>query len=524
MRHTMSLKARGELLAATARRYQQACKPEKTTILDEFTAATNYHRKYAMTLLRNHDPKNKQPLPQKRTRPRKYTAEVQEALVLIWEATSRICSKRLVPLLPEIVPIMEQHNHLSLSAEVRQQLLSISSATADRLLSPIRQREKPVGLGTTKPGALLKKQIAIRTFSEGNEGQPGFLEMDLVAHCGNYIGGSFLYTLVITDVATGWPEFDALLFRGQATVLHAIYQIRPRRPFDLLGLDSENGSEFINYALFHYCKEEKITFTRCRPYKKNDQCFVEQKNGAIIRKFGGYDRFTGILPWEALMELYRHLRLYVNFFQPSMKLVSKTREGSKVYRKYDPAQTPYQRILADDCITSDAKQKLTEQFQSLDPLALQRKIHAAQEKLWQYANTRSLRPPQQPSPESGTLCNNPASKTMLETPATENELTPSERSSRRTKRKITHSRPRDWRTRKDPFADVWEEAEQHLQLSPQISAKTLFLVLQQKYPDKFSDGQLRTLQRRVKSWRLAQVYGIDIQEKKVPCTALNDQH
>jgi len=264
---------------------------------------------------------------------------------------------------------MERHGHLSLSAEVRARLLSISSATVDRLLYPIRQGERPAGLGTTKPGALLKNQIAIRTFTEWNDGKPGFMEADLVAHCGNYVGGSFLYTLVLTDVATGWTEFEALLFRGQETVLQAIQRIQARVPFDLLGLDTDNGSEFINYSLFHYCQQEKITFTRCRPYKKNDQCFVEQKNGAIIRKFVGYDRFTGIPPCQALMTLYRHLGPYVNFFQPSVKLISKTRNGSKVYRKYDQAQTPYQRTLADETILPVVKQKLTERFQSMDPSA-----------------------------------------------------------------------------------------------------------------------------------------------------------
>lgn len=506
MRHTMSLKARRELLAATARRYQQAGKQKKKAILDELTAATGYHRKYAITLLRNHPPKNRSQLPQQRIRPRKYTAEVQAALVLVWEASSRICSKRLVPFLPEMVAVMERHGHLALSAEVRERLLSISSASVDRLLFPIRQGEKPGGLGTTKPGALLKKQIAIRTFSEWEDSAPGFMEADLVAHCGHYIGGFFLYTLVLTDIATGWTEFEALLFRGQETVVQAIQRIRTVIPFSLLGLDTDNGSEFINYALLDYCHEAQITFTRCRPYKKNDQCFVEQKNGAIIRKFVGYDRFTGSPPYEVLRALYRQLRLYVNFFQPSMKLVSKTREGSKVYRKYDQAQTPYQRILADEAISSDAKQKLTEQFQSLDPLALLRQIHISQEQLWQCADTRSLRSPK-PSPvELDALFNK-------EPAILEIELTPPDRFYRHTKRKFTHSKPRDWRTRIDPFADVWQEVEQQLQLSPHLSAKILFLVLQKKYPGKFIDGQLRTLQRRVKSWRLEQINSFNVLEE-----------
>ena len=514
MRHMMSLKARRELLTATAQRYQRACKLEKTSILDEFTAATGYHRKYAISLLKNHMPQNGSSPPRQRTRQRKYSPEAQKALVLIWEATSRICSKRLVPFLPEMVTAMERHGRLSLSAEVRAQLLSISSATVDRLLFPIRRGEKPAGIGTTKPGELLKKQIPIRTFTEWDDGEPGFVEADLVAHCGNYAGGSFLHTLVLTDVATGWTEFEALLFRGQEMVIQAIRRIRADIPFSLLGLDTDNGSEFINYALLYYCQAEKITFTRCRPYKKNDQCFVEQKNGAIIRRFVGYDRFTGILPCRALQALYQPLRLYVNFFQPSMKLISKTREGSKVYRQYDQAQTPYQRILADDAISAVTKRKLTEQFESLDPLDLKHRIHTAQEQLWQYAELRSLRSPKPPAVELETLFQAHAPQSASEPATLENKLPPQERFYRRTPRKITHSKPRYWRTRKDPFADVWQEVENQLQLTPQISAKALFSALQQKYPGEFTDGQLRTLQRRVRSWRLDQVNGTDRQDNK----------
>ena len=514
MRHMMSLKARRELLTATAKRYQQACKPEKTVILDEFTAATGYHRKYAITLLKNHTPQNGSSPPRKRTRQRIYSPEVQRALVLIWEATSRICSKRLVPFLPEMVAAMERHGHLSLSAEVRAQLLSISSATVDRLLFPIRRDESPTGLGTTKPGELLKKQIPIRTFTEWDDREPGFMEADLVAHCGSYTGGAFLHTLVLTDVATGWTEFEALLFRGHEMVLQAIHRIRADIPFSLLGLDTDNGSEFINYALLYYCQEEKITFTRCRPYKKNDQCFVEQKNGAIIRRFVGYDRFTGILPCRALRALYQPLRLYVNFFQPSMKLILKTREGNKVYRQYDQAQTPYQRIQTDDTISSATKRKLTEQFVSLDPLDLKHRIHIAQEQLWQYAELRPLRAPKPPPVEVDPLFQAYEPKSESDPATLIDKLSPQDRFYRRSPRKITQSKPRYWRTRKDPFADVWPLVEQQLQLTPQIAAKAIFLALQQKYPGKFADGQLRTLQRRVRSWRLEQVNGTDCQDNK----------
>ncbi len=522
MRRIMSLTARRELLEATAKRYQVASKQEKKVILDEFTAATGYHRKYAISLLKNYQPDRQAKLPHRRKKPHKYTTEAQEALVLIWEAASRICSKRLVPFLPEMIKAMERYGNLSLSPEVREQLLTISSATMDRLLFPIRQGEKPFGLSTTKPGALLKKQIAIRTFAEWDDEKPGFMEADLVAHCGNYGGGSFVNTLVVTDIATGWTEFEALLFRGQESVLQALHRIRKRTPFDLLGLDTDNGSEFINYALYHYCQDEKITFTRCRPYKKNDQCFVEQKNGAIIRKFVGYDRFTGISPCQALRTLYQPLSPYVNFFQPSMKLVSKTREGSKVYRKYDQALTPYQRVMADESLSSARKQLQEERFQSLDPLSLIQQIHAAQENLWQYADTHSLRAPKPSKIEPEILLDIP-DQLGANSSVPEKEITLSERFYRKTKRKITHSKPRYWRTRKDPFADVWPEIEYQLQLTPHLPAKTLFLALQKKYPNKFSDGQLRTFQRRVKDWREEQIQELDSQHDESESTPLDMQ-
>jgi IS30 family transposase len=355
----MSLKARRELLRATTIRYQKASKKEKQLILDAFVASTGYHRKYAIQLL-NHDTPYQEfeRKGDRKKRARKYGEDVQAALVVVWKAANRICSKRLVPFLPEMVAVLEKHDHLSLSAEVRSRLLAISPSTVDRLLQEVRHGEKPAGMGTTKPGALIKGQVPVRTFSEWDDGRPGFMEADLVAHCGTYVSGHFLQTLVMTDIASGWTEFAALLFRDQETVLRAIGRLRAQIPFDLLGLDTDNGTEFLNYLLLAYCFEEEITFTRSRPYEKNDQCFVEEKNGSIIRKFIGYDRFEGLQPYQILAALYEQLRLYVNFFQPSVKLIGKRREGSKVIKKYDQAQTPYQRLMAAESVPETAKQKL----------------------------------------------------------------------------------------------------------------------------------------------------------------------
>ena len=227
MRHSMSLKARRELLRATAGRYQKSSKKEKQIILDEFVAATNYHRKYAIQQLKNDsrdlDSPKKQP---RKPRVRKYDDTVKAALVVVWEATNRICSKRLVPFLPEMVAVLERHDHLSLVEDVRIRLLEMSPSTVDRLLYKIRRGRKGVGIGTTRPGALLKSQVPIRTFSEWDDTCPGFMEADLVAHCGTFASGHFLQTLVMTDISTGWTEFSALLFRNQETVLQEIRRIR----------------------------------------------------------------------------------------------------------------------------------------------------------------------------------------------------------------------------------------------------------------------------------------------------------
>src|SRR6185369_2792369 len=199
--------------------------------------------------------------------------------------------------------------------------------TIDRLLYDIRHGRKKRVLSTTRPGALLKHQIPIRTFSDWNDLKPGYMEADLVAHCGTSVQGTFLNTLVLTDIATGWTECLALLFRSQDHVMIALNQVRPILPFPLLGLDTDNGSEFLNHELLQYCQNEQINFTRCRPYRKNDQCHVEQKNGAIVRRVVGYDRYEGTAACKQLATLYGILRLYINFFQPSMKLLTKQRNG-----------------------------------------------------------------------------------------------------------------------------------------------------------------------------------------------------
>src|SRR5262249_18411469 len=283
---SMSLASRRELAHSIRQRYGSGSRKERKRILDEFVAATGYHRKYAITLLHS---SHQHSLPKKkRCRKRVYSDEVKAALAVIWQACNRLCSKRLAPFLPEFTSSLERFGHLSVSNEVREKLLAVSPATIDRLLADHR-RPRGRGLSATRPGALIKQQIPIRTFADWDDLKPGFLEGDTVAHCGTSAHGSYLSTLVLTDVVTTWTECFALVSHDYRQVEEALRLGRRLLPFPLQGLDTDNGSEFINYHLLEYCRRENITFTRCRPYKKNDQCRVEQKNGALVRRIVGYD-------------------------------------------------------------------------------------------------------------------------------------------------------------------------------------------------------------------------------------------
>jgi Integrase core domain len=285
MRSRMSFQSKRELLAQVAPPYHEARRTERSIVLSEFVAVTGYDRKYAIRLLaRPLSP----PRALKRPRERVYGPAVQEALGVAWAATNYVCAKRLVPFLPELIPALERHDRLALTPEMRIQLLALSAATADRLLRPLRQRDQRRGLATTKAGRLLKRQIPIRTFADWNEAKTGFLEVDLVAHCGGTVAGTFLSTLVLTDVATGWTECQALRYRSQETVIQGLDRAQQLLPMPMLGLDTDNGSEFINADLLAHCQQKQLTFTRGRAYRKNDQCYVEQKNGVVVRQFVGY--------------------------------------------------------------------------------------------------------------------------------------------------------------------------------------------------------------------------------------------
>ena len=372
-----------EYVEAVRGRYFLGSKKEKGKILDEFTKVTDCHRKAAVRLIRRG---NQTGTSKKRGRPRRYGPAAAGALRAIWETTDRLCSKRLHPFLPELITVLRRHGESTMSAEIEAQLCQISPATIDRLLHPYRRLGGRRPFTTTKPGSLLKSSIPIRTFTEWPEDSPGYLEVDLVSHCSESTEGFYLTTLCAVDVTSGWSECIGVWGKGQQRVGSAIHQIRQRLPFPLLGLDSDNGSEFINQHLYSYCRREDITFTRSRSYKKNDSCHVEQKNWSVVRRLIGYDRYNSKAALEALNRVYNLTRLYVNFFQPVMKLVDKTRHGAKVYKIYDTAQTPYQRLLKAGVLTEAKQQELAATYYRLNPVTLLRQINENLERLWTMAD------------------------------------------------------------------------------------------------------------------------------------------
>jgi hypothetical protein len=361
-----------------AARYAKATKGEKGRMLDELCVLTGWTRRHARRALGQ----ALVPTPARpRTRPRIYGEDVVEALRFVWATLNGPAGKRLAPFMGEIVEALERHGELTLERDVRAKLLEISAATIDRALAPERRRLQIKGRSGTKPGSILKRQIPIRTFAEWNDARPGFCEVDLVAHDGGSGDGEYCQTLNLTCVATGWTEPRALRNRAQRWVYEAIEEIRGVLPFPLLGLDSDNGSEFINHQLHRYCEEHAITFTRSRPYRKNDNCFVEQKNWPVVRQQVGYARYDTAAELKALRELYRYLRLYVNFFQPQMKLVSKTRRGAVVTKRFDRALTPYQRALGSSDIAEGAKEDLRRAYLELNPAQLKRDLAQCQARL-----------------------------------------------------------------------------------------------------------------------------------------------
>ena len=295
----------------------------------------------------------------------------------------------MAPYLKEIVAKLEDQGELTLDKEVKRKLIGISPATIDRMLAPVRKRYQLRARSQTKPGTLLKHQIPIRTFSDWDEQRPGFIEIDLVSHEGGNARGDYAYTLDATDVCTAWTETEAVRNRSQTWVFAGLEKALFRFPFAIQGIDSDNDSAFINNHLVRYCTENKITFTRSRPYRKNDNCFVEQKNYSVVRRAVGYRRYDTPEELQALNDLYAVLRLYTNYFQPVMKLVEKTRTGSKVRKRYDRAKAPYRRVLQSRAVPKEAKQELKQLYVTLNPVKLGRQISRLQDRLDTLAQSKN---------------------------------------------------------------------------------------------------------------------------------------
>lgn len=480
------MSTRKELLAAVAARYQAASTAEKVRILDEFSAVTGYHRKHAIRLLNS----DQLTAPARVPRNRLYDEAVRQALIVLWEASDRLCGKRLKVAIPTLIAAMERHGHLDLDAVVKDRLLRISAASIDRLLSETRKHIDGKRRRNSGVGLAIRRAIPVRTFGDWNDPPPGFFEIDMVEHCGgSKTDGNFVHTLVLTDIASAWTECIAMPMRNQSLIAEALDVAATDLPFPMLGADTDNDSAFINQTIVDYCKDHALIQTRSRPYRKNDQAWVEQKNGAVVRKLTGYERFAGLAATRALARLYAASRLYLNYFQPSFKLKSKTRDGARVAKAYHPPATPYTRLMESPHISDSLKAKLKREFDELDPMTLLRDIRIAQQELRDMAD----HPAEEKSSESTSITVD-AFLTGLATAWKSGEVRP------------THQRkaraPRSWRTRRDPLANIWPTLEQWLLEDPTLTAKDLLERLCATVSGSPVGGaQLRTLQRRIKIWR-----------------------
>lgn len=620
----MTKAARDELAQTVRKRYRSASGKDKKRMLREFIAVSGYHPKYAIEILNREE--SRVEAPQKRNRPRLYDEAARQTLIVLWEAADRVCGKRLKPLLRILLPALERHGHLSVDEAIRTKVLAMSAASIDRFL-----RGPKAAMGIKKPRRVvpeIRRRIPIRTFADWHEPAPGSMEMDLVAHCGDINRGSYVHSLVLTDIASAWTECAPLVVREKTLLTETLERVRVSLPFPLRALDVDNGSEFVNETLIEYCIRHGIELTRSRPYRKNDQAWIEQKNGAVVRRMIGYRRFEGIAGAQALARLYAASRFFVNFFQPSFKLAEKTRSGAQVTKRYHAPQTPCERLLGCEKISEAMKARLREVAEALDPLQLLEEIRAMQSHLVVLADGGQ---PYEPSTKEVDLANflaglssawrageirpthsresgpphylrriqivapppvlvgngsRPVVPVVLDPPvpaapkeepsypvhldvATADPSPPVVPKARRIKRPHAFrsiwpdlarrlevrpnlngselfdqlrtefpgryalgqrnallrllklwrtgaaargivigplkyrrsSLPRTYRTRLDPFKSDWSEMCVHLDADPDQTGRELFAEFQSRYPDRYRPGQIRTLQRRLETWR-----------------------
>ena len=374
----LDMKTKKKLTEETAKRYCTASKKNKTKIIDEFIATTGYNRKYAIHVLKNsayvkvtHFNNVARQSVQVITKTRKkrkyekyYGQDVQQEVIRLWIFSMYLCAKRLVPFIRDNIDYFAQK--FGYDEKLKAKLARISSATVGRILKPEIPKHSIRGISTTRPAKNLNKLIPIRTFFDWDERKPGFFEVDTVANCGISTQGQYICTLTLTDVHSGWTENRALLNKAHRWVKEAIEDVKEKLPFQMKGIDSDNGSEFKNTQLLQWCKSNEVIFTRSRSYKKNDNCFVEQKNDSVVRRIVGYYRFEGEAARAVMANLYQQYNALVNFFFPSMKIISKKRIDAKVIKKYDTAKTPYCRLMESSDVSEAVKAELCRRKNNLD--------------------------------------------------------------------------------------------------------------------------------------------------------------
>jgi hypothetical protein len=536
--------ARIQLARSLRQRYQAASSRAKKQILREFIAVSGYHPKYAVQLLNSADAGAR--AGRRRVRPTINHEAAKQALIVLWESFDRVCGKRLKPLLRILVPALEPHGHLKLEEGIRTKVLAMSAAAIDRLLRGARNATRTRKLRRVTPE--IRRRIAVRTFADWNDPPPGSMEMDLVAHCGDANRGSYVHSLVLTDIASGWTECAPLVVRESSLLVEALERVRQGLPFTLRALDVDNGSEFVNETMIQYCLRNGIELTRSRPYRKNDQAWIEQKNGAIVRKLLGYRRFEGIAAAQALARLYGASRLFVNFFQPSFKLAEKHRQGAQVTKRYHPPQTPCERLLLAETLSDDVKVKLREVGNALDPLQLLEEVRAMQSHLVVLAQGGKPPASSTQEPDLGAFLASLSSawRAGEVRPTHSGEATP--RYLRRIQkivhpdtvapRQMTSPRPKVVQMQAQPivtpdrpsapkldpeverqcelqrrefarrhiqrrhaFTLIWPLVCRRLEARPNINAAELFDELRAQYPGRFHCGQLNAFIRRVRLWR-----------------------
>jgi Integrase core domain len=501
MAGTISMGARREILSAVAERYRSAGRREKGRILDALCRTTGWHRKHAVRAVRRRDLHETIKTRDPRERNRRYGVTIKDALTALWEASDRVCGKRLVAMIPTLLPALEQHGRLELSEGEQAKLLAVSAATIDRMLGDVKiaaagGRRRRAGFYSA-----IRREVPIRTFNDWKDPAPGFCEVDMVAHGGTSVAGSFIQTLTMVDVATGWTECLPLINRDGSLVVEAIKRAQSLFPWLLRGVDFDNDSAFMNEVVVPWCREQKLEVTRSRAYKKNDQAFVEQKNGAVVRRLMGYGRFDGVETARVIGRLYAAARLYVNFFQPSFKLKDKRREGAKVIKRYHNPLTPYERALAHPMVSEAVKKRLREQYRALDPVALLAEIRAAQEELGNRIDRRAggaLRETATAKSHAATVVRSPIAAPAVFARGLGNELV-------RGEPRATHRRPkRRYKKRLrmpsklDPHVAL---IEGWLAAEPQLTAIAIVARLAERHPEQFGNKQHSIVQRLLRALR-----------------------